>query len=396
MATHPAVRMSSTAPRPAKGDLRTDAEPRLPRETVSGAVWRTFRRAPLSAKLYLAGVLVYFLGFCIYIALTRKSALEQAPIYTVAFVGMSGLLLILTVALFRVAQGDKWLRRFSWGVEPKRLHEMLLAVPVLAFTAGAFGAAAAAVVLPRAAAEPRLLVGIAIMLFLTVKSGKVLFDASRWLYFHAREQASAAERARAEAADAQLAALQAQVNPHFLFNALNTIAALVRTDPRAAEATTENLARVLRRTLDRTRRTDCTVEDEVDFLRAWLSVERERFGQRLRVDFEVEPAAEHLRIPTMTLQPLVENSLKHGIAGKLEGGRVTVRVRRNGDRLRLEVEDDGAGFAREPREGTGLTNLRHRLETIYGGAAELRVERPLHGARVTVELPSSAEGDTGE
>ncbi|MBV9110320.1 MAG: histidine kinase, partial [Gemmatimonadetes bacterium] len=288
-------------------------------------------------------------------------------------------------------QGETWRQRFKWGMAPKRMTEMLLALPMLAFCSGLLAAASTVVVLPAARKEPMLLIVVAALAYVTLASGKLLSDATRYLYFHAREQADAAERARAQAADAQLAALQAQVNPHFLFNALNTIAALVRTDPRSAEATTENLARVLRRTLDRTRRTDCTVEDEVDFLRAWLAVERERFGDRLRVDFEVEPAAEPLRIPTMTLQPLVENSLKHGIAGKLEGGRVTVRVQRQGDRLRLEVEDDGAGFPREPREGTGLANLRHRLETIYGADAELRVERPPAGAWVVVELPAVRE-----
>jgi hypothetical protein len=360
-----------------------------PQDTVAGAIRGTLRRAPLSAKLYFGGVLLYFVACTTWIAVTHPTDPWRAPLFFTAFSGVSALLLALAMALFRVAQGDRWKQRFRWTTTPKRLHEMLLALPVLAFTAGAFGAAATAAVLTRVSANPLLLLMAVITLALTVMSGKVLGDASRWLYFHAREQADAAERARAEAASAQLSALQAQVNPHFLFNALNTIAALVRTDPRAAEATTENLARVLRRTLDRTRRTECTVEDEVDFLRAWLSVERERFGDRLRVDFEIDPAAEPLRIPTMTLQPLVENSLKHGIAGKLEGGRVAVRAHGDGNgRLRLEVEDDGAGFPREPREGTGLSNLRRRLETIYGGAAEMRVERPAAGARVVVELPA--------
>jgi len=148
---------------------------------------------------------------------------------------------------------------------------------------------------------------------------------------------------------------------------------------------------VLRRTLDRTRRTECTVEDELDYLRAYLSVERERFGDRLTVDFDIDPAALRQHIPTMTLQPLVENSLKYGVAGRLGGGRVAVSARRGSGRLRLEVADDGPGFPREPREGTGLGNLRRRLDTIYHGAAELRVDRPRSGARVVVELPA-AEG----
>jgi signal transduction histidine kinase len=365
------------------------------RHTFTGAVGGAFRRAPLSAKLYFVCALLYIAGISTWAILSRPDAVVRAPLYAGILGGGSGLMLGMAVALSRVAQGDRWRQSFKWGMAPKRMTDMLLALPMLAFGAGTMAAASTVVVLPAARKEPVLLLVVAALAYVTVAAGKLLSDGTRYLYFHAREQADAAERARAEASDAQLAALQAQVNPHFLFNALNTIAALVRTDPRAAEATTENLARVLRRTLDRTRKTECTVEDEVDFLRAWLAVERERYGDRLRVDFEVDPAAEALRIPTMTLQPLVENSLKHGIAGKLEGGRVTVRVAREDGRLRMEVEDDGAGFPRDPREGTGLGNLRRRLETLYGPAASLDVERPAAGARVVVTEPTAAHSGRG-
>ncbi|MFL5386875.1 MAG: sensor histidine kinase [Longimicrobiaceae bacterium] len=362
------------------------------RHTFAGAVGGAFRRAPRSARLYFACALLYIAGISVWAVLSSPGALVRAPLYAGILGGGSGLLLGMAVALSRIAQGDTWRQRFKWGMAPKRMTDMLLALPILAFCSGLMAAASTIVVIPAARKEPVLFLVVAALVYVTAASAKLLSDATRYLYFHAREQADAAERARAEASDAQLAALQAQVNPHFLFNALNTIAALVRTDPRAAEATTENLARVLRRTLDRTRKTECTVEDEVDFLRAWLAVERERYGDRLRVDFEVDPAAEPLRIPTMTLQPLVENSLKHGIAGKLEGGRVTVRVRRDDDRLRMEVEDDGAGFPRDPREGTGLGNLRRRLETLYGPAAALTVEHPAAGARVVVTVPGNGRG----
>ena len=359
------------------------------RHTFFGAVWGALRRAPLSAKVYFGAALLYIAAISAWAVLTRPGALGHASLYAGILGGGSGLMMGMAITLARVAQGDSSCRRrFRWGMAPRRMTEMLLALPMLAFCSGAMAAASAVVVVPSARRQPLLFLVVALLAYVAAASGKLLYDATRYLYFHAREQADAAERARAEASDAQLAALQAQVNPHFLFNALNTIAALVRTDPRAAEATTENLAHVLRRTLDRTRKTECTLEDEVDFLRAWLAVERARYGDRLRVDFEVDPAAGALRIPPMTLQPLVENSLKHGIAGKLEGGRVTVRVRRQDGRLRMEVEDDGAGFTRDPGEGTGLANLRRRLETLYGGDASLSVDRPSHGARVVVEVPS--------
>ena len=180
------------------------------------------------------------------------------------------------------------------------------------------------------------------------------------------------------------------MNPHFLFNALNTIASLVRTDARAAEATTENLAAILRRTLDRSRSTVSTVEDEADYLRAYLAIEQERYGDRLSVEWRIDPGALPLRIPPMTLQPLAENALKHGIGGRLEGGRMRIVAARADGRLRLEVEDDGAGFAADAADGTGLGNLRARLATLYGDRASLTVTRLPRGARVTVELP--AEG----
>ena len=360
--------------------------------TVAGAVAGAYRRAPRAARWYFTCSAVYIVGMLGWLAVTREGGLMRAPFYVAFLGGVSGILLGSTSMLFNVAQGEHWRHRrirLKWGLAPKRMSEMLLALPVLAFCAGIMASAATVVLIPVAIEEPLVLVAVIATVYVTAASLKMTADATRWLYGYARQQADAAERARAEASDAQLAALQAQVNPHFLFNALNTIAALVRTDPRAAERTTENLALILRRTLDRTRRTDCTVDDEIDYLRAWLAVERERYGDRLRVDFDLDPAAGDLRIPTMTLQPLVENSLKHGIAGKLEGGRVSVCVRRAGDRLRLEVEDDGAGFPRDPGPGTGLANLRRRLETLYGPAAELRVESPASGARVVVELPAN-------
>jgi two-component system, LytTR family, sensor kinase len=362
------------------------------RETVFSVVASVFRRSPRRAKVYAALVVAWVVGMSALVVVEMAGEPEAAgrmwPALAGGFCGgISGILLGWTAALYSVAQDGSWNSRWQWRLAPRRMNEMMLALPTLAFTAGVLATAGGVAMLPLVVREWYFVAGFFPMPLVLVFAARMTADSTRFLYHHAREQAAAAERARAEAADAQLAALQAQVNPHFLFNALNTIASLVRTDARAAEATTENLARILRRTLDRTRAPLCTVEDELDYLRAYLSIEQERFGDRLAVGFEADPAALGLKIPTMTLQPLVENSLKHGIGGRLEGGRVAVRVRRQDGRLRLEVEDDGAGFPREPREGTGLANLRGRLETIYGGAAELRIERPGRGARVVVMVP---------
>jgi LytS/YehU family sensor histidine kinase len=216
-----------------------------------------------------------------------------------------------------------------------------------------------------------------------------LSDATRFLYTHAVSQTELAERARAEASEAQLAALQAQLDPHFLFNALNTVASLVRTDQRRAEATVENLARILRRTLDRSRKASIPLSDELDYLRAYLSIEKERFGDRLIVDWRIDAAALDCRIPPMSLQPLVENSLKHGFAQRMTGGSVRIGAARSNGRLRLEVADDGPGFAPGHTDGTGLGNLRRRLETLYGGNARLEVPASNGGgAVVAIDMPA--------
>jgi signal transduction histidine kinase len=364
-------------------------------ETVLSVVAGVFRRSPLRAKVCFA-LAVAWVGVMtawIVVAMMRepRNAVYTWPSMVGALTGgFSGMLLGWAAALTTVAQGEKWTTRWQWRFAPKRMNEMLLALPTFAFAAGVLAALSFAALVPLALREPVFFLGIIPMPLIMVSAARLTADSTRFLYRHAREQAAAAERARAEASDAQLAALQAQVNPHFLFNALNTIASLVRTDARAAEATTENLARILRRTLDRTRQAECTLADEVDYLRAYLQIEKERFGDRLTVSFDVDPAALDAKIPTMTLQPLVENSLKHGIAGRLEGGRVAVCARRENGLLRMEVEDDGPGFPRELRDGTGLSNLRGRLETLYGGAARLSVEQPERGARVVVVVPAES------
>jgi signal transduction histidine kinase len=299
---------------------------------------------------------------------------------------VSGMLLGWGYGLFGVAQGT-WSFRWQTRLQPRGLHQMLLAMPLVAMAAGVLATVAGVVMLPSAIAMPIYTLVLVPCILVVVFSWRAVSESTRFLYRHAEEQATAAARARAEAADMQLAALQAQMNPHFLFNALNTIAALVRTEPRRAEQMVENLAAILRRTLQRSRHTLTTVEEEIDFLRAYLGIEQERFGERLIVEWVLEPDALHDLIPPMTLQPLVENALKHGIAERLDGGRIRVAAHREGERLILAVDDDGIGFPHRYREGTGLGNLRQRLQTLYGERGELRVERIEEGARVVIEVP---------
>jgi LytS/YehU family sensor histidine kinase len=274
-------------------------------------------------------------------------------------------------------------------VELTTFNVILIAVPVLSFVSGALLAGAAGILITRALLDSWVLLipaGVDLVLMLLV--ARFVSRTTRFLYRHGQDQAELAARAREEATQATLAALQAQMNPHFLFNSLNTVAALVRSDPVAAERTVENLAAVLRRTLDRSGRSMSTVRDEIEFLRAYLAVEQERWRSRLTVDMQVDSAALDCAIPPMTLQPLVENALKYGIGSRLEGGRLRVTAERRNGELRLSVSDDGPGFPNRYREGTGLGNLRRRLATLYGETAALELERQNGGAEVRIRMPA--------
>jgi two-component sensor histidine kinase len=267
--------------------------------------------------------------------------------------------------------------------------QILLVLPFFAFVGGVLIAMALGMVLVRGLLHSRehLLIALLPMLSLAVV-GRIILGATRTLYGYGRAQAAAAERAHAEAGEARMTALQAQMNPHFLFNTLNTVAALVQRDPDAAERTIENLAAVLRRTLDRSQRPLTSVREEVEDVHAYLDIEQQRLGKRLRVEFDVEPLTLERLVPTLTLQPLVENALRHGVGARIEGGTVRISVRENDAGLRITVEDDGPGFPARPRDGMGLGNLRRRLETLYGARAALTVGVGGGGARVTVQVPT--------
>jgi LytS/YehU family sensor histidine kinase len=235
---------------------------------------------------------------------------------------------------------------------------------------------------------PLTVVGGALYLALTLWAGLTVMTTTRTLYRHAEASAAAAARAEASVVEARLATLSAQLHPHFLFNALNTIAALTATNPASASRATENLAGILRRTLERSALASGTVADEVDYLRAYLELEAERRGPYLQVSWLIASATETLALPPLVLQPLVENALRHGIGGRARGGLITIEVDRLGDRLRARISDDGEGFPSGFREGTGLQNVRERLRVLYGDAATLEIG--VGAGTVTVMLPASA------
>jgi len=198
---------------------------------------------------------------------------------------------------------------------------------------------------------------------------------------------------------AKMDALQSQINPHFLFNTLNSVSSLVRFDPDGAREMIVKLANILRRLL---KKGDAFVQlrEEFAFIDDYLDIEVVRFGKdKLRVVKELEPASLDITIPGMILQPLVENSIKHGLAPKVEGGSITLRSRIHDGRLVIEVEDDGVGIAGTASAGTGIgmTNISERLNVLYGNSASMEVEStPGHGTLVRLLVPIAQSADTGQ
>jgi sensor histidine kinase YesM len=192
---------------------------------------------------------------------------------------------------------------------------------------------------------------------------------------------------------AQLRLLQAQIEPHFLFNSLANVAALIEAEPTLAGRLLDALIRYLRASLQRTRAERGTLGDEVALLTAYLDVLRIRMGDRLSYVFDIPPELLRRDFPPMLLQPLVENAIRHGLEPKLAGGRLCVVAAIEDGVLRLRVSDDGVGFAAEPGEGVGLGNIRARLAALYGPRARLALEAKV-GAGVTAILEIPPDGVT--
>lgn len=223
----------------------------------------------------------------------------------------------------------------------------------------------------------------------------VLVSIAQALLFYRRAQ----ERERrslelaASLAEARLQALRMQLQPHFLFNTLNAIATLVHENPAAADDMIASLSDFLRLTLERGDRPEQPLRDELEFIDRYLEIEKIRFGDRLQVHREIDPDALEVRVPTLLLQPLVENAVRHGLEPRRETGLITVTARRDGPDLKLAIADNGVGLAgtAPAREGVGLSNTRARLRELYGSRADLHLqETPGGGTTVAVRLPATS------
>ncbi len=202
------------------------------------------------------------------------------------------------------------------------------------------------------------------------------------------QQRLRAERTEREAALANLRALQAQIEPHFLFNTLANVTSLVDADPAMAKHMLESFIRFLRASLAATRMESTTLGAEAELIASYLDVLKVRMGERLRYSIDVAPELETFALAPMLLQPVIENAIRHGIEPKVEGGEISFMARVEDSRVLIEIDDTGVGFAPITRGGVGLTNLRDRLKLIYGAGASLTVrEDSASGAHVAIRIP---------
>jgi two-component system LytT family sensor kinase len=211
-------------------------------------------------------------------------------------------------------------------------------------------------------------------------------------YYHeSQERKLKSAQLETRLVEARLKTLEAELHPHFLFNTLHAISTLVHRDPEAADRMISRLSDLLRITFDRTGEPKVSLKDEIDFLQKYLDIEQTRFQDRLRVSVNIDPEALDGEVPRMILQPIVENAIKHGIAGRNGGDTVQVTAGHEGGRLWMQVRDNGAGLQvrtlKALRTGVGLSNTRARLDCLYGRHYRLEFSDKHGGLSVLIEIP---------
>jgi two-component system LytT family sensor kinase len=212
-------------------------------------------------------------------------------------------------------------------------------------------------------------------------------------YRRYREREQKAVQLEHQLTQAELRVLKMQLHPHFLFNTLNAISALMHKDVDLADCMVARLGELLRSTLDNLGAHEVTLRQELDFVRPYLEIEQARLGERLQVHVDVDPDAMDLQVPNLILQPLVENAIRHGIAPYSHPGRIEIRAKRENGKLRLQVQDNGPGLAEQPpaafRPGVGIATTRARLEQLYGADQQFEMANcPDGGLVVTLTIPA--------
>ncbi len=210
-------------------------------------------------------------------------------------------------------------------------------------------------------------------------------------YHESQQRKLAGAQLQTRLVEARLKTLEAELHPHFLFNTLHAISTLVHRDPEAADRMISRLSDLLRITFDRSGEAKVSLKEEIEFLQKYLDIEQTRFQDRLTVSVTIDPDALDGEVPRMILQPIVENAIKHGIAGRKGGDRVQITAGRNGERLWMQVNDNGGGLQvrtlRALRTGVGLSNTRDRLDCLYGRHYRLEFSDQHGGLAVLIEIP---------
>jgi sensor histidine kinase YesM len=293
----------------------------------------------------------------------------------------------ITICLFVLA---------AWSAAQARGSAMRTVLLGLALTLGALCGTALATAL---LGKPGGIVTIDSRFMWQIVGISLFFGAIITHFFYTREQlAAAAQLAQEErlmrlsseklALEASLQRLQAQVEPHFLFNTLSTIVSLMDRDPARAKTMQLDLIRYLRTTLGRTQAAETTLGQEMELIRAYLNLFSIRMEERLQYAIEVPEALHPLPLPPMLLQPIVENALLHGLEPKITGGRIHIRAARQQGQLAITVSDTGRGLDRQKGPGVGLTNVRERLARLYGNEGRLAItENETGGVTVVIEIP---------
>ena len=333
---------------------------------------------------------IAWLAAALFWALAAASTANLSPLATLPF----GLLVMASAALmgvgvWRLTEHVAWRSPRFYVIHP---------IAMIVFSVG----------YTLSSIVPDIIKGRALQGLAALRASPVLFWSllmGSWLYVivaglsyairaqrRIQAQEAAAAEARLLAQQAQLVALRAQINPHFLFNALHSVGALVTSDPRRADEALERLGDLLRYALGN--------EAEVPFAHEWrftqdyLAFEQLRLGDRLRVDVDADLAAMPVMVPPLILQPLVENAVRHGIAERPDGGCIDVHARVQDSQLILRVRDDGNGAAAVAGDGVGLGSVRRRLAALYGSRATLDVDRTA-GFTITIGLPFEPADDLG-
>ena len=210
-------------------------------------------------------------------------------------------------------------------------------------------------------------------------------------YRESRDRALRASQLETRLVEAQLKTLQQQLHPHFLFNTLHAISALMHRDVEAADRTLMRLSDLLRLTLETLGQQEITLKAELEFLSKYLQIEQTRFADRLKVRFDVQPETLDTLVPNLILQPLVENAIKHGVARKAGPGHVDISARREGDKLLMQVRDDGVGLSEDAltalQKGIGVSTTRARLQHLFGADFRFEFHRLPTGLAVIVAIP---------